>query len=137
MTIPTSDIRRLEKGNSKDDSTDDKQKANDTLRYVCAFELLQSLEIFTEPTILFKLSKTCGPAEWNVVHTSITENIALKPTPTMKTSKNMRCSFGKRLVSKIERNSSPNPPIKPQIIASTLKTRSRVRIFGISLTKEA
>lgn len=63
MKTPTSDVRRLEKGNSEDDSADNKQKANDTLRYVCAFELLQSLEIFTEPTILFKLSKTCGSAE--------------------------------------------------------------------------
>ena len=49
----TSDVRRLEKGNSKNDGADNKQKPDDTLGYISAFELLKFLEVPTEPMILY------------------------------------------------------------------------------------
>ena len=49
----TSDVRRLEKGNSKNDGADNKQKPDDALGYISAFELLKFLEVPTEPMILY------------------------------------------------------------------------------------
>ncbi len=49
----TSDVRRLEKSNSKNDGADDKQKSDNTLGYIGAFELLKFLEVPTEPMILY------------------------------------------------------------------------------------
>ncbi len=49
----TSDVRRLEKSNSENDGADDKQKTDNTLGYISAFELLKFLEVPTEPMILY------------------------------------------------------------------------------------
>lgn len=67
------------------------------------------------------------------LHTSAMVKMALKVTPTIKTTSIERCTLGKRLVSNTDNRMRPSPPIAEPSTARLARWRSLLRIWGMRL----
>lgn len=132
--IRTSDVVRSVQRDSEDNGENNEDAGDDALHDVGCFELAKLNEVFADPAVLRKRDKRhLSVRVYDGEFTSAIVKMALKPTPTMKTSRKTRCKLGWRFVSKMDKRSKPMPPTNDATIARQDSTRSRRRISAIKL----